>query len=65
MSRQPPQKQEHASEITRTECTQCGTEIYGVDGRYACPHCGWVNHWSEGHSRLPQARDDADRPGRR
>ncbi|WP_351237234.1 hypothetical protein [Streptomyces sp. NPDC002133] len=42
-----------AAEITRTDCVQCGTEVYGLDGRYACPLCGWVNHWSEGHTELP------------
>jgi len=40
-------------EVTRTDCRQCGTEIFGIDGRYACPLCGWVNHWSEGNSDLP------------
>lgn len=52
-------------EITRTDCRQCGTEIYGIDGRYACPACGWVNSWSEGHRDLPTARDDPDHPRRR
>lgn len=42
-------------EITRTECHQCGTEIYGLGG--------WVNHHSEGHSPLPTAEDDPDYPG--
>lgn len=51
------------SEITRTECTRCGTEVHGIDGRYACPGCGWVNHWSEGHNLLPSAGEDPDGPG--
>jgi hypothetical protein len=50
------------SEITRTECKQCGTQIRGVNGRYACSLCGWVNHWSEGHSVLPTAAEDPDAP---
>jgi hypothetical protein len=44
-------------EITTTGCRQCGTEISGVNGRYACV-CGWVNHWSEGHTALPDAESD-------
>ncbi|EFE81587.1 predicted protein [Streptomyces albidoflavus] len=54
-----------ASEITRTECRQCGTEIYGVNGRYSCAVCGWVNPWYEGHGELPTAEDDPDRKGGR
>mgnify|MGYP003575490692 CR=1 FL=1 len=57
------QQQRPTPEITRTECTRCGTEIHGVNGRYACPHCGWVNHWSEGHTALPPAEADVDYPG--
>lgn len=52
-------------EITRTECRQCGTEIYGVNGRYPCTVCGWVNPWYEGHGELPTAKDDPDYPRRR
>jgi hypothetical protein len=48
------------SEITRTDCRQCGTEVHGIDGRYACAGCGWVNHWSEGHGDLPANSDDRD-----
>lgn len=51
------------SEITRTDCKRCGTEVHGIDGRYACPNCQWVNDWSEGHRTLPTAQDDADWPG--
>ncbi|MFJ6739847.1 hypothetical protein ACIQOU_13185 [Streptomyces sp. NPDC091279] len=46
-------------EITHTECRQCGSSISGVNGRYACGHCGWVNHWSEGHTSLPAEDEDA------
>lgn len=47
-------------EITTTGCRGCGAEIAGLNGRYACA-CGWVNHWSEGHSELPTGEDpDAD-----
>ncbi|MFJ3271002.1 hypothetical protein [Streptomyces sp. NPDC086776] len=46
------------TEITRTDCVQCGTEVYGIDGRYACGPCGWVNHWSEGNGALPAESDD-------
>lgn len=47
-------------EITTTECRQCGTLLSGVDGRYACGLCGWVNHWSEGHRDLPTEEEDPD-----
>lgn len=46
-------------EITTTDCRRCGTEIHGVNGRYSC-HCGWVNHWSEGHTELPSGDQDPD-----
>ncbi|MFI2349688.1 hypothetical protein ACH492_22075 [Streptomyces sp. NPDC019443] len=52
------------TEITRTDCKKCGTEVHGIDGRYACPLCGWVNAWSEGHRALPEAHEDLDYPGR-
>ncbi|WP_189950806.1 hypothetical protein [Streptomyces alanosinicus] len=51
------------SEITRTECQKCGAEIHGLNGRYCCALCGWVNHWSEGHRDLPDLEDDPDYPG--
>ena len=51
------------TEITRTDCQQCGTEVYGIEGRYACALCGWVNHWSEGHQALPPEHEDPDYPG--
>ncbi|WP_436737145.1 hypothetical protein [Streptomyces sp. BBFR102] len=54
-----------ASEITRTECRQCGTETFGVNGRYSCAVCGWVNPWYEGHGELPTAEDDPDWKGGR
>lgn len=43
-----------AQEITTIGCRECGTEVSGINGRYACL-CGWVNHWSEGHTELPPA----------
>jgi ribosomal protein S27AE len=52
------------SEITTTECLQCGAEVHGLNGRYACGLCGWVNHWSQGSTTLPQAEDDPAHPGR-
>ncbi|MGW2281620.1 hypothetical protein [Streptomyces sp. NPDC001770] len=52
-----------APEVTYTECRRCGTLIAGLDGRYACPGCGWVNDHSEGHRALPTAEDDPDFPG--
>lgn len=45
--------------ITTTGCRQCGTEISGVNGRYSCPACGWVNHWSEGDTELPGTDEPA------
>ncbi|WP_424214090.1 hypothetical protein ACN20G_19570 [Streptomyces sp. BI20] len=51
-----------APEITESECRRCGTLIAGLDGRYACGVCGWVNDHSEGHHRLPRADEDPDRP---
>ncbi|MEU7280954.1 hypothetical protein AB0A69_19535 [Streptomyces sp. NPDC045431] len=52
-------------EITETDCERCGTRIAGLTGRYACGVCGWVNHWSQGHTDLPSARDDLDYVRRR
>lgn len=49
-----------STEITRTDCRQCGTELHGIDGRYSCALCGWVNHWSEGDTSLPTESDDLD-----
>ncbi|MGW5850371.1 hypothetical protein ACWFQ8_20885 [Streptomyces sp. NPDC055254] len=56
-----------APELTEAECRRCGTYIAGLDGRYACGVCGWVNDHSEGHRRLPRDDEDPDRPpkGRR
>ncbi|MEV7541982.1 hypothetical protein [Streptomyces sp. NPDC089915] len=56
-----------APELTEGQCRRCGTHIAGLDGRYACGVCGWVNDHSEGHRRLPGADEDPDRPpaGRR
>lgn len=49
-------------EITRTECKGCGSEVMGLNGRFACTLCGWCNHWSEGLTALPSAEDDPDFP---
>ncbi|GAA0276285.1 hypothetical protein GCM10010302_12390 [Streptomyces polychromogenes] len=56
-----------APQLTEGQCRRCGTHIAGLDGRYACGVCGWVNDHSEGHRRLPTADEDPDRPpaGRR
>ncbi|MFI6148817.1 hypothetical protein [Streptomyces sp. NPDC051109] len=54
-----------APELTEAECRRCGTYIAGLDGRYACGVCGWVNDHSEGHRRLPTADEDPDRPAAR
>lgn len=43
--------------ITTTLCQTCGTEIAGVNGRYSCGNCGWVNHWSQGDTELPPLPD--------
>ena len=61
---QPDSPSLEALEITEAECRQCGTLIAGIDGRYACPLCGWVNHWDEGHGELPTASDDLDAENR-
>jgi ribosomal protein S27AE len=47
-----------SQEITTTDCRECGTQVSGVNGRYACGVCGWVNNWSEGHGELPIGDDD-------
>ncbi|MCS0638275.1 hypothetical protein NX801_21995 [Streptomyces sp. LP05-1] len=44
-------------DITEAPCERCGTTISGLNGRYACPHCQWVSHWSAGYRPLPRARD--------
>lgn len=68
MTADSPQQPEgpslEALEITEAECRRCGTLIAGLDGRYACPVCGWVNHWSEGHGTLPTGFDDFDAENR-
>lgn len=53
-----------AAEITTTECRHCRAQVSGVNGRYACGLCGWVNHWAEGSTVLPAAEVDPDFPGR-
>ncbi|MCX4238268.1 hypothetical protein ACH4Y0_26145 [Streptomyces sp. NPDC020707] len=52
------------AEITTTDCRQCGAKVSGLNNRYACSYCGWVNHWAEGSTNLPSAEDDLDHPGR-
>lgn len=52
MAEQKPPAAYRPPEITYIGCAQCGTQIAGLDGRYACPGCGWVNDWSEGHTPL-------------
>lgn len=47
-------------QITTTNCRRCGTEVSGINGRYSCGSCGWVNDWSEGHNELPTAEQDPD-----
>ena len=63
----PEQPREPAAdpgpEITYAECRQCGTLFAGLDGRYSCGVCGWVNHHSEGRRPLPRAEDDTDHRG--
>ncbi|WP_432043285.1 hypothetical protein [Streptomyces cadmiisoli] len=54
-----------AQEITTTECRGCGSQVSGVNGRYACGVCGWTNPWHEGHQDLPTAEADPDWPGRK
>ncbi|MDT9682465.1 hypothetical protein RND61_10345 [Streptomyces sp. TRM76323] len=49
-------------DITTTVCGACGSQVSGLNGRYACGVCGWVNNWAEGHSRLPSAEEDPDAP---
>lgn len=58
-----PDRPQIKPEITTTECRQCGAQVSGLNGRYACGLCGWVNHWSEGYGNLPTAQDDPDYPG--
>lgn len=62
MTTRRPDPDPAALEITRMDCRQCGTEIFGIEGRYACALCGWVNVWSEGNNELPSEDDDADWP---
>lgn len=56
----PVREVEEGPQITEAECRRCGTYIAGLDGRYACGVCGWVNHWREGHRDLPTADEDPD-----
>ncbi|MFI6638896.1 hypothetical protein [Streptomyces sp. NPDC050504] len=49
-------------EITRTDCPQCGAEVSGIEGRYACTLCGWTNDWSQGHRPLPEPEEAPEPP---
>lgn len=55
-------QQEGSAQITETECRNCGAQVNGLNNRYACGLCGWVNHWAEGTSELPTLEDDPDCP---
>ncbi|MGW2936906.1 hypothetical protein ACWDA7_34795 [Streptomyces sp. NPDC001156] len=52
-------------EITRTTCGGCGALVEGLNERYSCTVCGWVNQWDDSTSPLPAAEDDPDYPGPR
>jgi ribosomal protein S27AE len=52
-----PSSGDTGPQITYAECRQCGTQIAGLDGRYSCGVCGWVNHHSDGHRELPGPTD--------
>ncbi|NEB79789.1 hypothetical protein G3I40_31905 [Streptomyces sp. SID14478] len=45
-------------QVTEKRCGGCGTVVAGVNGRYACGACGWINHWSDGDTSLPGAQED-------
>lgn len=51
------------TEVTTIECRGCGALVSGLNNRYSCTVCGWVNHWSEGSKELPTAEDDPDWDG--
>ncbi|MFF0747104.1 hypothetical protein ACFYVL_42640 [Streptomyces sp. NPDC004111] len=42
-------------EITSSTCPRCHADVDGINGRYACTLCNWVNHWTQGHTTLPTA----------
>ncbi|MFF0747137.1 hypothetical protein ACFYVL_42805 [Streptomyces sp. NPDC004111] len=42
-------------EITRSTCPCCHADDDGINGRYACALCNWVNHWPEGHTGDPSS----------
>lgn len=44
--------------VTEKQCAECGAVVAGVNGRYACGACGWINHWSDGDTRLPGPEED-------
>lgn len=49
--------------FTRSNCRDCGALVEGLNERYACTLCGWVNRWDDSTSVLPAAEDDPDFPG--
>ena len=51
----PPKPDTMIRELTVRDCPKCGVTVTGVNGRYACTACGWVNHWSEGNTPLPSS----------
>ncbi|GGP96183.1 hypothetical protein [Streptomyces roseolilacinus] len=60
--REPATATQTTPEITTTMCSACGSQVSGLNGRYACGVCGWVNNWAEGHTALPHAGEDRDPP---
>lgn len=34
--------------------------VEGLNGRYSCALCGWVNRWDQSPAPLPSAQDDPD-----
>ncbi|MFF2653925.1 hypothetical protein [Streptomyces sp. NPDC058045] len=56
----PPRAGHYAMDITTIECRDCGARVDGLNGRYACGLCGWVNPWYEGTTPLPPPVDEDD-----
>ncbi|MEU8587656.1 hypothetical protein AB0C59_11750 [Streptomyces sp. NPDC048664] len=50
--------------FTRTTCAGCGAIVEGLNNRFSCTVCGWVNRWDDSTSPLPCAEDDPDCPRR-
>lgn len=53
----------HDLPFTRTTCSGCGAIVEGLNNRFSCTVCGWVNRWDDSTSPLPSAEDDPDYPG--